>query len=458
MEGYKYKQLDEHKPPQAIFDGDEDEGIVPRSIRLLFDLIKQTSNLQKKKYTVYCSYLQVYKEKIYDLLNKSHVKGVVSDGPGLKLKWNKNDIFTVENLYTFECKTVDDVLALYHFGIKNKVIASHNMNNSSSRSHSILSLTVEQVDMSNLDNVVVSKLQMVDLAGSERQSQTGNVANKESIDINKSLFTLRQVITSLTEQQQSKQNNVTYVPYRDSKLTCLLRHSLGGNSYALMLACLNPCDSQIEENISTIQYASQASYISNKPVRNDDPKVRQIEQLKDEIKRLTFELQKANETIDFLNKLTKENSNQIQQNFASNTQARLPPPIEQDSTGSALGPIKPHGNHRVSRESSQESLSGRDNVEYRQIVTQRIIKDQEKVDQFFREKTDQLKSIASFQKQQNPAQPHSAANESKDAITERIVHTLNMMKEVLQGNLSLRATIQHQSEQIDDAKAEVFQL
>ena len=312
MEGYKYKQLDEHKPPQAIFDGDEDEGIVPRSIRLLFDLIKQTSNLQKKKYTVYCSYLQVYKEKIYDLLNKSHVKGVVSDGPGLKLKWNKNDIFTVENLYTFECKTVDDVLALYHFGIKNKVIASHNMNNSSSRSHSILSLTVEQVDMSNLDNVVVSKLQMVDLAGSERQSQTGNVANKESIDINKSLFTLRQVITSLTEQQQSKQNNVTYVPYRDSKLTCLLRHSLGGNSYALMLACLNPCDSQIEENISTIQYASQASYISNKPVRNDDPKVRQIEQLKDEIKRLTFELQKANETIDFLNKLTKENSNQIQ--------------------------------------------------------------------------------------------------------------------------------------------------
>ena len=66
--------------------------------------------------------------------------------------------------------------------------------------------------------------------------------------------------------------------------------------------------------------------------------------------------------------------------------------------------------------------------------------------------------IASFQKQQNPAQPHSAANESKDAITERIVHTLNMMKEVLQGNLSLRATIQHQSEQIDDAKAEVFQL
>ena len=279
---------------------------MPRAIRLLFDLIKQSNNLQKKKFTIYCSYLQVYKEKVYDLLNKSHVKGLMTDGPGLKLKWNKNDVFTVENLFTFECKTVEDVMALYHFGIKNKVVSSHNMNNSSSRSHSMLSLTVEQVDISNLDNVVVSKLQMVDLAGSERQSQTGNAATKESIDINKSLFTLRQVITSLTEQQQS-QSRSTYVPYRDSKLTCLLRHSLGGNSYCLMLACLNPCDAQIDENISTMQYASQASYISNKPVRNDDPKARQIEQLKEQVRRLTDELQKANETIDFLNKLTKAN-------------------------------------------------------------------------------------------------------------------------------------------------------
>jgi hypothetical protein len=86
------------------------------------------------------------------------------------------------------------------------------------------------------------------------------------------------------------------------------------------------------------------------------------------------------------------------------------------------------------------------------------VKDQEKVDKFFKEKADQLKNIASYQRQQNPHQPHSAANESKDAITERIVHTLNMMKEVLQGNLSLRATIQRQSEQLDDRNAEIFQL
>ena len=98
------------------------------------------------------------------------MKGVIQNGPGLKLKWNHNDVFSVENLYTFECKTAEDVMALYHFGIKNKVVASHNMNNSSSRSHSTLCLTVEQVEVSNLDNVVVSKLTLVDLAGSERSS------------------------------------------------------------------------------------------------------------------------------------------------------------------------------------------------------------------------------------------------------------------------------------------------
>jgi kinesin family protein 4/21/27 len=151
------------------------------------------------------------------------------------------DIFTVENLYTFECRSADDVLALYHFGLKNKVVASHNMNNSSSRSHSMLKISIECVDSRNPDNVVLSTLQLVDLAGSERQSQTGNVASKESIEINKSLMTLRQVITALTEQKTVEDAN-NYVPYRDSKLTCLLRQSLGGNSFCLMIACLNPCD------------------------------------------------------------------------------------------------------------------------------------------------------------------------------------------------------------------------
>lgn len=133
----------------------------------------------------------------------------------------------------------------------------------------MLKVTLECVDGKEPDNTIVSALQLVDLAGSERQSQTGNVTSKESIDINKSLLTLRQVITALTERREGEQG---YVPYRDSKLTCLLRQSLGGNSFTLMLACLNPCDAQMEENLSTLSYASKASFISNKPVKNEDPK------------------------------------------------------------------------------------------------------------------------------------------------------------------------------------------
>ena len=86
-----------------------------------------------------------------------------------------------------------------------------------------------------------------------------------------------------------------------------------------MIACLNPCDKQIDENISTMQYASQASYISNKPVKNEDPKARQIEDLKDQVRKLTDELSKANGTIDFLTQLTKDNKGSIKENYEKNT-------------------------------------------------------------------------------------------------------------------------------------------
>lgn len=110
------------------------------------------------------------------------------------------------------------------------------------------------------------------------------------------------MITALTEPKAG--NQPSFVPYRDSKLTCLLRQSLGGNSYCLMIACLNPCDLQIEENLSTLTYASKASFISNKPIKNEDPKLRLIDELKKRVQSLENELGKANETISFLSSVT----------------------------------------------------------------------------------------------------------------------------------------------------------
>jgi hypothetical protein len=160
------------------------------------------------------SFLEIYNEHIYDLLNSSLFRrkhqtkspqpgdpllitipfnSAQNDPTGLKLKWNNNDHYIVENLFTFECQSYEHIMQLFHEGIKNKAIGSHKMNLSSSRSHSIFTVTLEQVDPNNSDNIIVSKLQLVDLAGSERQSFTNvqGKSQKESIEINKSLFTLR---------------------------------------------------------------------------------------------------------------------------------------------------------------------------------------------------------------------------------------------------------------------------
>lgn len=151
----------------------------------------------------------------------------------------------------------------------------------------MFTLTLDIVDNNHVDSVVQSKLQLVDLAGSERSSATGTVglAQKESIDINKSLFTLRKVITGLAEASKSKKSAaaLAHIPYRDSKLTSLLKQSIGGSSYCLMIACLSPSDAYLEENISTLTYATKASFISNDPIKNEDPKMKMINELKQKV-------------------------------------------------------------------------------------------------------------------------------------------------------------------------------
>lgn len=158
-------------------------------------------------------------------------------GPGLRLRWHPKEEFIVENLQQHECSSADQVFHYYCLGLQNKVMASHRLNSISSRSHCILTLTVESYDLVDVISVVRSKLVLVDLAGSERPAVTGTIGkqHKEAIEINKSLFTLRQVINSLGDAIIGKAKKECYIPYRDSKLTSLLRHSLGGNSYCLMV-------------------------------------------------------------------------------------------------------------------------------------------------------------------------------------------------------------------------------
>jgi hypothetical protein len=109
---------------------------------------------------------------------------------------------------------------------------------------------------------------------------------------------LRKVITGLADSYKSKKATaLSHIPYRDSKLTCLLKQSLGGNSYCLMIACLSPSDAYLEENISTLNYATKASFISNEPVKNEDPKLKLINELKHKVINLQRELASANNHI-----------------------------------------------------------------------------------------------------------------------------------------------------------------
>ena len=101
---------------------------------------------------------------------------------------------------------------------------------------------------------------------------------KECIEINKSLFTLRKVISALSSNQRFGRKS--YIPYRESKLTSILKESIGGNSYCLMIATINPSDKCIEENISTLNYSTKTTYITNMPIRNQDTKSKVIVELK----------------------------------------------------------------------------------------------------------------------------------------------------------------------------------
>jgi hypothetical protein len=135
---------------------------------------------------------------------------------------------------------------------------------------------------------------------------TKGLAAKESIDINKSLFVLRKVIMGLSESSKGQSKDKTFVPYRDSKLTSLLKQSIGGNAYCLMIACIAPSDRFFDENVITLSYATRASNISNAPTKNIDPKIKEIQELKSKNKALMLELASANKHIEFLTSMTSE--------------------------------------------------------------------------------------------------------------------------------------------------------
>jgi len=254
-------------------------GVIPRTFIHIFDKINVKS---QKKYLVRASYLEIYNEEIRDLLSKT-------PKAKLELKDHPDGGVFVRDLSNLIVKGVGDLKQVMDVGQRNRSVASTLMNNESSRSHSIFTITIETAETSTVDDkehIRVGKMNMVDLAGSERQSKTGASGDtlKEATKINMSLSALGNVISALVDAK------TTFIPYRDSKLTRLLQDSLGGNTKTVMCACIGPVDYNYDETLSTLRYAYRAKSIKNKPRINEDPKDAMIREFQDEIARLKNKL------------------------------------------------------------------------------------------------------------------------------------------------------------------------
>nr|XP_017108275.1 kinesin-like protein unc-104 [Drosophila bipectinata] len=264
---------------------EQQEGIIPMICKDLFGRIQQTET-DDLKYSVEVSYMEIYCERVRDLLNPKN-KG--------NLRVREHPLLGpyVEDLSKLAVTDYQDIHDLIDEGNKARTVAATNMNETSSRSHAVFTIffTQRRHDaMTDLTTEKVSKISLVDLAGSERADSTGAKGTrlKEGANINKSLTTLGKVISALAEVASKKKNakKADFIPYRDSALTWLLRENLGGNSKTAMIAAISPADINYDETLSTLRYADRAKQIVCKAVVNEDANAKLIRELKEEIQKL----------------------------------------------------------------------------------------------------------------------------------------------------------------------------
>uniref|UniRef100_A0A8C8C8R8 Kinesin family member 4 n=1 Tax=Oncorhynchus tshawytscha TaxID=74940 RepID=A0A8C8C8R8_ONCTS len=254
-------------------------GVIPRVVRMIFQEREKHTDCE---ISLTVSYLEIYNEEILDLLCPSASKDKPST---INIREDPKEGIKIVGLTERQVMSAHEMVGCLELGNSARTVGSTAMNAASSRSHAIFTITLEQRRGADKSDNVVSKLHLVDLAGSERQKKTKAEGDrlKEGISINRGLLSLGNVISALGDESKK---GTGFVPYRDSKLTRLLQDSLGGNSHTLMIACISPADSNIEETINTLRYADRARKIKNKPVVNVDPRTAEMKHLKQQVQEL----------------------------------------------------------------------------------------------------------------------------------------------------------------------------
>ncbi|KAJ8513950.1 hypothetical protein OPV22_004384 [Ensete ventricosum] len=236
----------------------KDPGLMVLNLHTIFDLIKKDKS--SDIFVVSCSYLEVYNEVIYDLLEKS--------SGHLELREDPEHGIMVTGLRSIKVQSADKILELLNLGNSRRKTESTEANATSSRSHAVLEITVNRKQKSQYQSRILrGKLALVDLAGSESASETnlGGQKLRDGANINRSLLALANCINALGKQQKK---GLAYVPYRNSKLTRILKDGLSGNSQTIMVATISPADDQYRHTINTLKYADRAKEIKTQVHKN----------------------------------------------------------------------------------------------------------------------------------------------------------------------------------------------
>ncbi|KAL1007316.1 hypothetical protein UPYG_G00084900 [Umbra pygmaea] len=260
---------------------DEEQGVIPRAVAEVFKLLDEND---LSDFSVRVSYLEVYKEDFRDLLE------VETASKDIHIREDDKGNIVLCGVKECEVEGLDEVLSLLESGNTARHTGATQMNPRSSRSHTIFSVHMEQRRGASRSHgntgphVLSSKFHFVDLAGSERIVRTGNTGErlKESIQINSGLLALGNVIGALGDPKRRG----THIPYRDSKITRILKDSLGGNAKTLMIACISPSSADFDESLNTLNYAKRARNIQNRATVNCRGEPDRVEGLEQQIRAL----------------------------------------------------------------------------------------------------------------------------------------------------------------------------
>ncbi|XP_063505703.1 kinesin-like protein KIF27 isoform X4 [Pongo pygmaeus] len=282
------------------------KGIIPRAIQEIFQSISEHPSID---FNVKVSYIEVYKEDLRDLLE------LETSMKDLHIREDEKGNTVIVGAKECHVESADEVMSLLEMGNAARHTGTTQMNEHSSRSHAVFTISICQVHK-NMEAAedgswysprhIVSKFHFVDLAGSERVTKTGNTGErfKESIQINSGLLALGNVISALGDPRRKS----SYIPYRDAKITRLLKDSLGGSAKTVMITCVSPSSSNFDESLNSLKYANRARNIRNKPTVNFSPESDRIDEMEFEIKLLREALQSQQAGVSQTTQIHREGS------------------------------------------------------------------------------------------------------------------------------------------------------